>query len=811
MTRADPSAPTVGIHGFGAALTSFVGRAAEVAELCAMLEKHRLVTVTGPGGVGKTRVAGEVARRTADRFADGVWLAELASGSDPALVSAAVCMALGVHQVPGVAVTDALVTALVTALARQQLLLVLDNCEHVLSAVAELCERLLPAADDLRILATSREPLGVPGEARYRLPPLGLPVHGDPPDLAESDAVALFAERARLVDAHFTVSGESGPVVARLVARLDGIPLAIELAAARVEALGVAGVLDHLDDGLRLLGAGKRMTPDRHRSLAAAADWSYRLLTEQEQQVFRSLAAFPGPFTLEAAEAVAGAGAGPVVWRLVDCSLLTPPRPGPDGRARYLMLETLRTYAAERLTETGEQPEAAARLAAYALALARQAAGGLETSTGELAAAAWLDAEDATVHLGLAWALEHDPDLAVVPAVALAPWWMLRSRYAAGHALLARAAERAAPGGTEWCEAQMRLGDLAGVSSQAAPLEYYNVALDALAGGPPSPLLARVLAKRAGCLANLGRLPEAADDARRALALARQISDPVGQVWALYWLGATAYYAGEPQESLGWLQQAVRIDPASIPGGLVRACIVGLTISLVATDQLAEAEQTCARALALARQAGNVFDQCGALIEMAGLDLLAGRIPQARAHLREELQLAGPIGDPVFLLDCLDLCGLLCARTQRWAEAVTTWAALAALQQDTGVFDPPHDERRREQPLRQARQALGPQRASAAEQRGAAMAAGAAAEYAALLVTEDPPEPRAPSETLPALSVRERELVTLVAQGRTNAQIAGQLFISVRTVGTHLDRIRDKTGCRRRADLTRLALQVGLV
>ena len=807
MTRADPDAPTAGVHGFGARLTSFVGRVAEVTELAAMLKEHRLVTVTGPGGVGKTRVAEQVARRTDGRFADGVWLAELASGSDPALVPAAVCSALGVPQVPGVVVTD----ALVTALAKQQRLLVLDNCEHVLPAVAELCERLLPAADDLRILATSREPLGVPGEARYRLPPLGLPAPGGRAGPVESDAVALFADRARLVDAHFTVSGESAPVVARLVARLDGVPLAIELAAARVEALGVAGVLNRLDDGLRLLGTQHRTTADRHRSLTAAADWSYQLLTEQEQRVFRSLAAFPGPFTLEAAEAVAGADAGPVVWRLVDCSLLTPPRPGPDGRARYLMLETLRAYAAERLTETGQEPEAAARLAAYALALARQAAAGLETSTGELAAVAGLDAEDATMHHGLAWALEHDPDLALAPAVALAPWWMLRGREAAGYAFLAKAADHAAPGGPAWCEAQMRLGDLSRNSGPEGGLAYYTAALEALAGGPPSPLLARVLARRAGSLANLGRLPEAADDARRALALARQIGDPVGQLWALYWLGATTHYAGKPEESLGWLRQAMRIDPASVPGGLVRASTVGLAMALVATDQLAEAEQTCARALALARQAGNVFDQCSALIELASLDLLADRIPQARAHLREELQLAGPIGDPMFLIDCLDLCGLLCARTQRWAEAVTTWAALAALMQDIGVFDPPHDARKREEPLRQARQALGPERARAAEQRGAALAASAAAEYAALLVTEDSPEPRTPGETPPALSVRERELVTLVAQGRTNAQIAGQLFISVRTVGSHLDRIRDKTGCRRRADLTRLALQVGLV
>ena len=794
------------MHGFGAALTSFVGRAAEVAELSAMLAERRLVTVTGPGGVGKTRVAEQVARSTASRFADGAWLAELASGSDPALVPAAVCSALGIYQVPGAAVTD----ALVTALSRQQLLLVLDNCEHVLAAVAELCERLLSAADDLRILATSREPLGVPGEARYRLPPLGLPVPGGRASPAESDAVALFAERARLVDAHFTVSGESASVVARLVERLDGMPLAIELAAARVEALGAAGVLDRLNEGLRLPGAASRMTADRHRSLAAAADWSYRLLTEQEQRVFRSLAAFPGPFTLEAAEAVAGADAGPAVWRLVDCSLLTPPRPGPDGRRRYLMLETLRAYAAERLAEAGEQPEAAARLAAYARQIAEQAAAGFETSTGDLAAAAWLDAEDATMHQGLAWALEHDQDVALALGLALGLWWFLRDRHAAGYACLARAAEHAAPGGLAWCEAQMRLGDLGWNSGSEVVLAHYAAALEALTGGPPSPLLAQVLAKRAGTLANLGRLPEAADDARRALALARQLGDPASQVRALYWLAATAHYEGEPEQSLDWLRQAQRIDPAGVPGRLLRQCVAGLTIALTATGQLEEAEQNCARALALARQARNVQHECAALIELADLDLLSDRIPQAKAHLREELELAAPISDPTFLLDCLDLVGLLCVRTRRWADAVTTWATLAALRQDVGVVDPPHDARRREEPLRQAQEALGPERTRTAEQRGAAMPAGAAAEYAALLVTENPPELRAPSQTLP-LSVRERELVTLVAQGRTNAQIAGQLFISVRTVGTHLDRIRDKTGCRRRADLTRLALQVGLV
>ena len=215
-----------GVHGFSSALTSFVGRADAVGEVRGLLDDGRLVTVIGPGGVGKTRLAGEVGRGMADRFADGVWLVELAAVREPALVPSAAAAVLGIPERPGVPVT----ASLAAVLARQQLLLVLDNCEHVIAAVAELCGALLPGADDLRVLATSREPVRVPGEVRYRLPPLSLPGPGDEP--ARSDAVALFADRARRVDPRFMLDGETGPAVAQLVRRLDGIPLAIELAAA---------------------------------------------------------------------------------------------------------------------------------------------------------------------------------------------------------------------------------------------------------------------------------------------------------------------------------------------------------------------------------------------------------------------------------------------------------------------------------------------------------------------------------------------------------------------------------------------------
>ena len=209
-----------------------------------------------------------------------------------------------------------------------------------------------------------------------------------------------------------------------------------------------------LDDRLALLAGGDRLAAGRHRSLAAAAQWSYQLLADQEQRVFRLLSVFPAPFTLEAAEAVAGQAAAPAVLRLVECSLLVPPRPGPDGRSRYAMLETLRDYGAGLLAEAGEQDQAQAALARYAVRVAEEAAAGMLTTTGELAAARWLDAEDAMMGPVLAWAVEHDLDVAARLVTALGDWWALRGRLAGQEPLLRELAGRAGPGSDGWCAAQ---------------------------------------------------------------------------------------------------------------------------------------------------------------------------------------------------------------------------------------------------------------------------------------------------------------------------------------------------------------------
>jgi predicted ATPase/DNA-binding CsgD family transcriptional regulator len=797
-----------GLHGFPVALDSFVGRAEAVKGVADLLDQHRLVTVTGPGGAGKTRLAGQVAQLVAARFGDGVWLAELATVRGPAEVVVAVAAALGVRELPG----EGAAGALARTLARQQLLLVLDNCEHLIGAAAALCATLLPACDELRILATSREPLRVAGEARYRLASLSLPDSGKVADghqTQTSEAVVLFAERARSADARFVLDGDTGPAVARLVARLDGMPLAIELAAARVEALGVAQLLDRIGDRFGLLVSGDRLAAVRHRSLEATTDWSYQLLDEPDQRVFRHVSAFPGPFTLEGAEAVAGPDAGPAVLRLVDCSLLVPPRSGPDGRHRYVMLETLRAYGTRLLAEAGEADAAAAALARYALQVAEEAAEGLDTMTREAASVRRLDAEDATLRQGLAWAADHDPAMMPRLTVALGWWWLLRGRLASQFPLLRAAADAAVFGSDLWCSARIWLGQASQYSADlTAALEHFTLVRDTVGDRGPSRALAASLTGRSWTLLTLGRTAEAADDARRSLIVAREVGYAASEGLVLAFLGLLAAIGGDRDEAVRFARQAQQIE-ADLPGAIGRVFSHTLTGVLIMGGDLAAAERACVTGLARARDVGDLWNAGGLLHYMVVLDLRTGRVDDAAEHLRELLQSGLRSGFDAELLLGLDCCGYLCAATGRYAEAVTMWAAFTALR-PSGLADlralllPD-----RQDILREARAALGPDRARAAGERGAAMSRTTAAEYGLMISTGGPSPTTVGGPG--GLSARERELITLVAQGRTDAQIAAELYISVRTVGSHLDRIRDKTGCRRRADLTRHALSAGLV
>ena len=354
------------------------------------------------------------------------------------------------------------------------------------------------------------------------------------------------------------------------MARLDGMPLAIELAAARVGALGVTQLLDRLDDRFALLAGADRLAPGRQRSLAAAVDWSYQLLDDRDRRVFRAVSVFPAPFTLDAAEAVAGVGAGLAVLRLVDCSLASPPRAGPDGRSRYVMLETLRAYGAGLLAGAGEDAGAAAALAGYALGVVEQAAAGLWTSTADGPRRA--GSMPRTPPCARRWPGpgEHDAAVALRLAVALAPWWHLRGRFAEAYPVLREAAAHAAVGSGLWCDAQYWLGRTVYYSGDlAGGLGHYTTIRDALADRPPCRALALCLAARTGALANMGRFAAAVGDGRRALALARELGYPFGEHLALIGLAIAAEHAGDLDGALELAREAGQVA-ADIPGWVAR-------------------------------------------------------------------------------------------------------------------------------------------------------------------------------------------------------------------------------------------------
>ncbi|MBO2447443.1 winged helix-turn-helix domain-containing protein [Actinomadura barringtoniae] len=417
--------------------TALIGRDDAVAGILARLETDRLVTLTGPGGVGKTRLAIEAGRRRADSRAgavdDGVWMVELA-GFEPSAtgsLSDVVTAVLDIREAPGASGTE--LDRLASSLGPRRMLLVLDNCEHVIERAAELVDRLLRTAPGLRVLATSREPLGLQGETVWAVPPLEVPARGadlDPASLADSAAVRLFTARASAAARGFELNGGNAAGVAVLCRRLDGIPLALELAATRVRALGVAGLVARLDDRFRLLATGHRGAPPRQQTLMAMIDWSWELLSEEERAVLRRLAVHADGCSLEAAEAVCGGDALDtldLLIRLVDRSLVVMTDAGLDG-PRYRLLESVAAYCADRLDEAGEHEELKRRHYRYYTDLAERAEPRLRGGEQQT----WLrtlDAESGNLRSALDCAVaEGDGAHAQRMASALCWYWFLRGR-----------------------------------------------------------------------------------------------------------------------------------------------------------------------------------------------------------------------------------------------------------------------------------------------------------------------------------------------------------------------------------------------
>jgi predicted ATPase/class 3 adenylate cyclase len=592
-----------------AQLATFVGREKELSEVRALVESSRLVTLTGVGGCGKTRLGIQLAAGLLDGSGDGVWLVELAAVSDETAVAPAICQALGIAAQPGRAALD----TLLDALALQDMLIVLDNCEHLIGACAKTADAIVRRCPRVHLVATSREPLGIGGETIYRVPPLSLPGPGEFGLAAagSSDAVALFIERARAQGTGLSVDEATAPLVVSICARLDGLPLAIELAAARLRSLSLRGLADRLDQRFRLLTGGSRTAPARQQTLEATVEWSYSLLHGAEQSLLGRLSVFAEGFDLGAAEAVCGFGdieafdVTGLLGSLVDKSLVVAE---PAGEAlRYRLLETIRQFAAERLAHGGDQAAAvAAAHGAYYLRLAETAAPHL-TGPGQGSWLARLDTDQANLQRAALHAASRPDGTEQVLrlGVALRRYWMARNRDEEAASLLLPVLDRP--------EARADPGLFATALVTAATV-----------GGR-------------GDIARARQLGE------RAVILARQLDDDRLLIDALATLGFVCYLAGEPKRGLPLGREAVQRARQLGDDVLLGISLTNYLLCEALIDP-AHAGPLFTEAFACTLRSGDHL-VADFLNNNAGVHALrAGDIPAARAYLQQAAQAERAIG-----------------------------------------------------------------------------------------------------------------------------------------------------------------------
>ena len=687
---AAPATPT----NLPAPLTGLVGRRRALAAVRRVQAGARLLTLTGTGGAGKTRLALALAEelRRADAYPHGVWFVDLAPLSDPALVPAAVATALGVRPVgqrpPAAALVDAL---------RPRQLLVLDNCEHLRPACAALVETLLGACPLLEVVATSREPLGVGGEVTWRVPPLAVPpAHAQRPgEVGRYEAARLFVDRARAARPDFVLDDRTAPAVAEVCRRLDGLPLAIELAAARVRMLTAAQIGQHLDDRFRLLSGGCRTAPPRRRTLRATLDWSHDLLSAPERALFRRLAVFAGGWTLEAAEAV-GAGRGApaetvldLLTRLVDRSLVEVD--AAPVVARYRLLETVREYARERLAAGGEADAVRRRHARHFLALAEAAAPAL--TGGERGR--WLqrlaaDHDNLRAALSWCWAETAPPGRRATGArlaAALEWFWSLRGHLSEGRDWLERAAAAAPAGRETRASAAHGAGTLAWLQGD------YGAA-------------------RAHLEASLA-VWRARGDARRA-------------AFALHGLGVIAFRQGDADGAQARHAESAALFRARADRSGTAWALNALGHLALERGDVAGAERCLEESLGLYRALGDAWGMAwshGLLGEVAAA---RGDLSGARARYAAGLAGLRESGDRWGLSVLLDATAALAAARAQPGRALRLAGAAAALRAAIGLTRSPADDARAERRLRAARAALGGAAAAAAWAAGRAMSLEAA-------------------------------------------------------------------------------------
>jgi predicted ATPase/DNA-binding CsgD family transcriptional regulator len=801
----------------------FIGREREIAELRRMLRQVRALTLCGPGGIGKTRLAVRILSAAADEFPDGTWFVELADLRQPDLVASRVAAVTGVSEEAGRPLLD----TLADALRPRRLLLALDNCEHLIDACAHVSRRLLASSPGLRLLNTSREPLRIAGETAWQVPPLSVaPADAEQParHAHRYEAVRLFADRAAASHPGFAVDAGNAAAVAAICRSLDGVPLAIELAAARVRVLSPEQIRARLDDRFGLLTAGDRSAPPRQQTLRAAIEWSYELLEPAERMLFRRLSVFSG-WSLEMAEQVCADDDLPardvldLIAALMDKSLVVR-EPAVLGQARYRMLDTIREYAAMLLADAGESAGLQRKLRDYSLRTAEQnGAIGMARVP-----ASWparvdtfrrYDAEASNLAQVLSWCTEHaDAEAGMRICAAVSPCWIVWGTFAEGSewldSLLALDPVPAVPawvrGAATVVRAQLAMS---GDPAAAQPLAEAGLELCREAGDDFWTAVALNLLSEIAL--HTGRADEAADRANRALSVAAAAGDGWNEGYALGTRAAIAARAGKLREAHQLASASVavmrRIDHQ---WGAARA-LLGLGDLARLRGQPGEAHSRYVEALPILQEIGArpEIARCLAGLGRVAMDL--GATWQARQHLAGSLQLSQATGSRIGVARGLEAFAALAVHEHRPELAVQLTAAATALRENGGL--PPLPGARAERYLAPARR-LGDEAVARLWARGHALSSEDAV---ALVLDADLPATEAADGESPALSVvetyevaatppssltpRERQIAALIATGRSNKAIAAELSISPTTAARHVANILAKLGFRSRTQI----------
>jgi predicted ATPase/DNA-binding SARP family transcriptional activator/DNA-binding CsgD family transcriptional regulator len=795
--------PDAAKHNLPATRSSFVGRETELRSVKRDLAMTRLLTLTGTGGCGKTRLALEVARELVGAYPDGVWLVELAPLSEGALVAQAVASVLGVQEQPNRSLTD----TLVDFLRSKRALLVLDNCEHLVDSVAHLADALLNSSLHLRVLATSRESLNVEGELNWLVPSLSVPGLGQSPtvdQLAGYESVRLFMERAQHRNPVFSLAPENAHTVAKICGRLDGIPLAIELAAARV-GLSVEQIAQRLDDSLRLLTGGSRTASPRQRTLRRTLDWSHALLSEPERRLFCRLSVFAGGWTLEAAEIVGAEGdteQGDILdllSRLVDKSLVVAEATG-GGGVRYRMLEPIRQYARENLVEGGESEEVRRQHASFFLALTEEP----ELRLRGAEDVEWLvrlEGEHDNLRAALSWALERgEAELGLRLAGALWPFWEAHGHYSEGGRWLeealekdvqASAAARAkALEGLGW--SMYRQGD----TDRAKAIAEEGLRLSD-EGGLGGVVTADFLCM-SGMMAKVqGHHERARELLDESLRLSREADDKLRIAHSLLILGITMDGQGDLKRATELYEEGIVLSRELGYAAILARFLLSLGYTLLREGDYGRGAALNEEAAALFRDRGYKGGGLELVLDNLGLAaLLQGDHERARTSYEESLVLCKELGNMWIASESLEGMACISAAEGTSERAARLFGATETLREAVGYQQIPEEDAWREPYLAAARSRLDEASWQEAWAEGRAMSMEQAIEYA--LSEEKPVTPLSPeseqpsSDEPPSLTRRENEVAILVGRGLTNRQIASELMLSEHTVHHHVTNILKK-------------------